>query len=491
MASRDPQRHNIVTIISDDQGPWALGCAGNDELQTPALDQLAAEGTRLDRFYCASPVCSPARASLLTGRMPSAHGVHDWIRGEAYGIPDEGGVRYLQGLQNTPEVLADAGWTCGYAGKWHLGSTRTPAPGFSSWYAHRTGDGPYYGAPVSAHGRQYEEPRYFTDAVTDEAVDFIHAHQGDEMPFFLAAAYTAPHSPWVDQHPREYLDLYADCDFASCPQEPPHPWFSWEPGPISTAMRDPRPSLQGYFASITAMDAGIGRLLATIDACGLRDTTVIAFVSDNGFSCGHHGIWGKGNATWPLNLWENSVRVPAIVRQPGRVAAGQVSQSLVSACDLHPTLLDLAGVQGPSDPLAAGRSILPVLVGRETDPRESVFVFDEYGGARMVCTPQDKLVLRADHHPTELYDLTEDPGERTNLAEDSPQSRTRVAELTGLLQDWFSAHSDPRRDAFNRRVSGRGQLAPVTAGLPDQQTYFTGAAEIRTPGRTGTTPDPR
>jgi choline-sulfatase len=117
-------------------------------------------------------------------------------------------------------------------------------------------------------------------------------------------------------------------------------------------MQRPRPSLQGYFASIAAMDADIGRIVARLDQSGLRHSTVIVFTSDNGFGCGHHGIWGKGNGTWPLNLWENSVRVPEIISQPGRLGAGAPTDALASACDLHPTLLDLAGVPMPEDPLA-------------------------------------------------------------------------------------------------------------------------------------------
>ena len=484
MASTDPARSNLLVVVSDDQGPWALGCAGNRELQTPVLDRLAAVGPRLDRFFCASPVCSSARASLLTGRMPSAHGVHDWIRGEAYGIADEGGVAYLAGLQTTPEVLAAAGWTCGLAGKWHLGTARSAPPGFAFWYAHRTGDSPYVGAPVWRAGRAEAEPRYFTDAVTEEALGFLDAQRGAAAPFYLSVNYTAPHSPWVGQHPQGFLDRYADCDFASCPQEEPHPWFSWEPGPVSAAMLDPRPSLQGYFAAITAMDAGIGRLLAHLDSAGLCASTVVVFVSDNGFSCGQHGIWGKGNATWPLNLWENSVRVPAIVRQPGRVAAGVVLDALASACDLHPTLLDLAGVPVPADPLAAGRSLVPVLEASGDAGRESVFVFDEYGGARMVRTAEEKLVLRAGGMPAEFYDLGEEPDERTNLLDD-PGYRGRARELAGVLRDWFAAHVDPARDAFERAVSGRGQLRPVTAGADDRATYHQGEGERRLRGGAG------
>lgn len=478
MASTDPARPNVVTIVSDDQGPWALGCAGNDELLTPTLDQLAADGTRLDRFFCASPVCSPARGSLLTGRMPSAHGVHDWIRGEAYGVVDDQDVEYLDGLHTTPEVLADAGWTCGYSGKWHLGTGRTPAAGFDFWYAHRTGDGPYVGAPIWQNGQRATEPRYLTEAITQEALSFLRRQTAEltDTPFYLSVNYTAPHSPWVGQHPNRWLDLYADCDFASCPQEPPHPWFSWEPGPVASAMADPRPSLQGYFAAVTAMDAGIGELVAAVDTAGLAASTVVVFTSDNGFSCGHHGIWGKGNATWPLNLWENSVRVPAIVRWPGRVRAGAVTTALASACDLHPTLLDLAGVPTPPDPHAAGRSLAPLLTDTSPSPeRDLVVIFDEYGGTRMARTADWKYIARFEG-PDELYDLADDPDERHDRAGD-PACRSRQQELSGVLQDWFSVHAESTRDAWRRPVSGRGQLRPLPGD--DTSVYQPGGAERR------------
>jgi choline-sulfatase len=471
-------RPNILVIVSDDQGEWALGCAGNREIHTPALDALATRGVRMDRFFCASPVCSPARASLLTGRMPSAHGVHDWIRGEAYGVVEQQDERYLAGLSTTPEVLASAGWTCGYSGKWHLGSAREPAPGFDFWYAHRTGDGPYHGAPVWVDGKRISEPRYITDAITEEALRFIDRAAASDAPFYLAVNYTAPHSPWTGQHLPEDLALYADCDFDSCPQEDAHPWFSWEPGPVSDAMRDPRPSLQGYFASVTAMDRSVGRILDRLDELDLRASTIVVFTSDNGFSCGHHGIWGKGNATWPLNMWERSVRVPFIISQPGRIPEGRVLNTLASACDLHPTLLDLAGVPVPADPLAAGTSMTKTLLGEADVRRDAVTVFDEYGGTRMVRTAEWKYVTRSEG-PAELYDLVDDPEERVDLIDD-PRYSARVDEHRGVLVDWFRDHSDADLDAFHRPVSGRGQLRPAWLGLDDALTYQPGGAERRT-----------
>jgi choline-sulfatase len=476
MASRNPSRPNVVVILTDDQGPWALGCYGNQELVTPAIDGLAEDGVRFDNFFCASPVCSPARASLLTGRMPSAHGVHDWIRGEAYGIRDEDS--YLAGFSTTPEVLATNGWRCGHVGKWHLGSSRTPAPGFDFWYAHRTGDGPYAGAPVWRDGERIAEPRYITEAISDEAIRFVRSTAADDDPFYLQVNYTAPHSPWVDQHPRRYLDQYSDCAFESCPREEPDPWFSWEPGPVSEAMRDPGPSLQGYFASLTAVDDGVGRLLASLAAHGLRESTCVVFTSDNGFSCGHHGIWGKGNATWPLNMWENSVRVPTLVSMPGRVLSGEVDAGLASACDLHPTLLELAGVVAPEDPLAAGRSLAHRLTDGERDSQESVMAFDEYGGVRMVRTDAWKYVQRRGDAPDELYHLDSDPEERHNRVNDRSCAAVR-SDLTGVLVDWFARHTDAELDAFDQPVSGRGQMSAIRQHRPASETYFSGAGERR------------
>ncbi len=134
MASRNPDRPNVLFILSDDHGLWALGCAGNPEIRTPNLDRLADEGTRFERFFCASPVCSPARASLLTGRIPSQHGVHDWIR---EGNVGEGAVEYLTGQRGYTEILAGHGYRCGLSGKWHLGDSQVPQKGFAHWYVHQ------------------------------------------------------------------------------------------------------------------------------------------------------------------------------------------------------------------------------------------------------------------------------------------------------------------------------------------------------------------
>ena len=149
MASHNPDQPNIVFILSDDQGPWAMGCAGNTEIRTPNLDRLAASGIRFENFFCTSPVCSPARASLLTGRIPSQHGIHDWIR---EGNTGQNAVEYLAGQLAYTEILADNGYTCGMSGKWHLGDSYRPQKSFSHWYVHERGGGPYYDVPMIRQG---------------------------------------------------------------------------------------------------------------------------------------------------------------------------------------------------------------------------------------------------------------------------------------------------------------------------------------------------
>ena len=226
--SDEPRRPNILFVLADDLGAWGMGCAGNSELQTPHLDRLAAEGVRFTRFFCASPVCSPARASILTGMIPSQHGVHDWLR--AGNLPGETAngqaIEYLHDLTSYTQMLADGGYTCGLSGKWHLGDSRRAQQGYSYWHVHAGGGGPYYDAPMVRDGEVYAAPGYVSDVITDNALRFIDAHAADHAPWHLNVHYTAPHSPWDRaNHPPGLYDAYhRDCPFTSTPDEPPHPW---------------------------------------------------------------------------------------------------------------------------------------------------------------------------------------------------------------------------------------------------------------------------
>ena len=471
---------NVLFILTDDQGPWAMGCAGNDEIRTPHLDRLAASGARFSHFFCSSPVCSPSRASFLTGRIPSQHGVHDWIR---EGNVGDDTAAYLEGEIAYTDVLAGRGWDCALSGKWHLGHSQLVQHGFSHWYTHQRGGGDYNLPEMIRDGELLTEQGYVTHLITDDALVYLDrradaidsAPAGDPPPpFYLSVHYTAPHSPWTG-HPQDIVDSYEGCSFDSCPQEPIHPWAIGHG--LTEGSLGNREHLKGYFAAVTAMDADVGRLLDKLEKRNLRDDTLVVFVSDNGFSCGHHGFWGKGNGTFPLNMYENSVTVPFLISQPGRIEAGTVVDDLHNAYDVFPTLLDYLHVDMPDDGMdRPGRSFVSTLdgSGRATTTasqgHDAIVVdggepgrpeYAEYGASRMVRTRRWKYVDRGAELPAELYDLTEDPDERTNLAEDG--GYTAVGnELRGVLHDWFATRMrNSTVDGRQYPISGGGQLQPV------------------------------
>ncbi len=479
MASHDPARPNVLFILSDDQGPWAMRCAGTPEIVTPNLDAIAASGIRCTDFFCVSPVCSPARASLLTGEIPSRHGVHDWIRAGNMGPQ---GIDFLAGRTLVTDRVAAAGYRVGLVGKWHLGASDRPRDGYVRWYAHQSGMSPYYDAPMVEETIPVKVAGYLTDDLTDHALAFLREEAPRTEPFWLSLNYTAPHYPWIDSHPREYLDLYRDCDFASCPREAPHPWTAHGNPATDEGFRRTRESLMGYYAATTAMDAGIGRVLAALDAAGLRESTLVVFMSDNGMNCGHHGIWGKGNGTRPQNMYDSSVKVPCLFSQPGRIAPA-VCDALLSAYDVFPTLLDYLGIADPARDARPGTSFCGILEGRPAPRERPIVVYDEYGPVRMVRTRDWKYVHRYPDGPHELYDLVRDPGERSNLAGNPPQA-DRVRELRAMLGAWFARHVDPALDGARKGVTGCGQLGLVPAEGDGREVFPTDpVAALAVPSR--------
>ena len=444
------RKPNVVMILSDDQGPWAAGCCGNPEIRTPNIDRLAATGLRFENFFVATPVCSPSRATLLTGRIPSQHGVHDWISGGNVG-PDA--IRYMDGEQAYTDMMARHGWTCRISGKWHLGDSQIPQCGFTDWYVHQRGGGDYNAAPMVRNGQLVTETRYITDAITDEALAMLDRHEHQDAPFYLSVHYTAPHSPWTG-HPQDIVQSYDECPFESCPQEPRHPW--------ATSLTDHclgnREMLKGYFAAVTAMDTNIGRIIDALEAKGLRGNTLVVFLSDNGFSCGHHGFWGKGNGTHPRNMYENSIKVPAVFSHPGVIPENEVTDAMLSAYDFMPTLLDHLGLPLPTGGNLPGRSFAPLLRGGTVDTSGPVVIYDEYGPVRMIRTQEWKYVYRHAHGPDELFDLRNDPDERENLASE-PAHQKQMRDLKAAMDEWFARYVIPSRDGLREEDSpdARGQ----------------------------------
>lgn len=467
------KRPNLLLILSDDQGAWALGCAGNQEIRTPNLDALAASGMQFNEFYCVSPVCSPARASIFTGRIPSAHGIQDWLRGgnlemsehpeladdPAYAC-EKHAIRYLDGMPTFVDLLSAAGYDCSLCGKWHMGDSLHPQHGFRRWRTIARGGCPYYHPDLVRDGKVEFANRYITDIITDDALGILEQSAGAAQPFYLSVHYTAPHSPWdAANHPAEFLHLYDGCRFDSVPDVPLHPWLSpgspYKPGPEGR-----RESLRGYYAAISAMDAGIGRLLERLERLGLRDDTLVVFTSDNGMNMGHHGIWGKGNGTFPQNMYDSSVKVPFLASLPERIPSGVKDCHLLSHYDLFPTLAELLELPGFNPEGLPGKSFAPLLCGGVLDAQRPVVVFDEYGPVRMIRTGEWKYVCRLPYGPDELYNLSADPGEEHNLALSGACAPRRLA-MRAQLMRWFARYADPALDGSHECNTGYGQLCRV------------------------------
>ncbi len=449
-----------------------MNCAGTPELYTPNLNRIAERGVMLESFFCASPVCSPARASLLTGKMPSAHGVLDWLRGgnvdserfrrqgeeNPYAGGDRGETKpipYLKEQRCYTDILKEAGYRLSLSGKWHLGDSVTPQHGFDDWYTIGMGGCCYYHPDIVDHGEiTVRHGEYVTELITDRALRDLDELAAGPEPFYLAVHYTAPHSPWdAKNHPARWIDYYDGCSFPSIPDVPDHPDITT--GPVfGTPKR--HENLRGYFAAVSAMDEQIGRILDALEEKGLAEETIVIFSADNGMNMGQHGIWGKGNGTFPMNMYDTSVKVPFLISCPARLPQGVRCDALVSAYDLYPTILELTGLSEQFPEGLPGRSFAGSLSGGGAEDRE-VVVFDEYGPVRMIRDREWKLIVRYPYGGNEFYHLTEDPGENRNLY-GAPEYEEKIIAMRRRMEAWFVSYSDPYIAASAQGVTGSGQL---------------------------------
>ena len=472
MASRNPERPNLLFILTDDQGAWAMGCAGNAEIRSPNLDRLAREGIRFDNFFCASPVCSPARASIMTGRIPSQHGVHDFLHWQASSgagglnrsVPADN-VEFLAGMPTYAELLGGLGYRTGLSGKWHLGDGLAPRAGFQVWNPMPYGASNYFDVPVVHDGAITKHSTYASDLFRDHALAFLSGELDTDRPFSLNVHFTAPHAPWGRDHHPETLwdDYFENCPFASVPNEALPVGFYARPVDADARRRN----LAGYFAAIEGMDRNVGRLLDWLDQQNLRENTLVVFMSDNGMNMGHHGLYGKGNATWPQNMFDTSVKVPCLISRPGHIPENRVNTELLSQYDWLPTLMDYIGAGERVPAGLPGWSFAPLLHGRPMQERTSITVydgdrvFDEYGPVRMIRSQEWKLVWRYPSGPHELYNVDEDPREVRNLF-NHPGQTDRIRNLRGELDAWFETYVDPILDGRQLGVTGRGQRDHAT-----------------------------
>lgn len=447
-----PRRPNVVFFLTDDHGAWAMGPWGCPEMHTPNLGRLAAGGIRFDRAYASTPVCSPSRMTYMTGELPSSHGVQDALMMQDLTGPQR--KRFLDGHLTYAEIFARNGYTLGLSGKWHMGDDENAQAGFTYWCTIPGGGGTYKDPVFIKNGARVQTTGFKTDLVTDFALEFIEGNK--DKPFFLYMPFFAPHSPYNYQ-PDVYRDLYKDCPFSCFPEGPRHPQRRWS----FENYHGNREIKLSYSALVAGVDHNVGRIIRRLEELGLRDNTLVVFSADQGWNAGHHGVWGKGNATIPFNMYEESIRVPLIWNHPGRIRGGQVLSPLVSSYDFFPTILEYLGLSAPADPRRVGRSYAGFLRGESPAWRKELYF--EYCYVRSIRTENLKYVERADNWHSELFDLEADSSESVNVIGD-PSYGGRLAEVRGRLRAFFEKTGAP---ALNNWRSNTRQTILIDSGYYD------------------------
>ena len=419
-AGRKP---NIVLIVADDLGYADVGCQGQSkDVRTPNIDSIAAAGVRFTSGYVSGPVCSPTRAALLTGRYQQRFGFEQNPRGAAeenlFGLP-------LDQI-TLPQQLKKAGYTTGMFGKWHLGHGKGMLPherGFDEFFGFAGGAHGYFkndqpqtgNNAIQRNGTPVGESEYLTDAFTREAVSFVERHK--DAPFFLYLPYNAPHSPM--QAPEKYLSRF--------PQE-----------------KDEK--RRAFLAMLSAVDDGVGQVLAKLREHQLDERTLVIFMSDNGGP-----TLGNGSLNTPFSgrkgeTLEGGVRVPFMMRWTGRLPAGRVDERVVIQFDLFPTILTLAGGEIPQDREMDGKDLLPYQADGNTDViHESIFW--RFGPRRGMRWGNWKLQWNGDETPR-LHDLAKDVAEATDVTAANPQVAQR------MLAEWRKWDAQLMKPRWPGRLEG-------------------------------------
>jgi len=409
---------NVLFILADDLGWGDLGCYSHPHIRTPNLDRLARQGTLFTQFYVNSAVCSPSRAAFLTGHFPARHRIHGHLatheQNAARGMPD-----WLDPAAHTiTRLLQKAGYATAHFGKWHLGGgDRAPDPGAYGIGTHRTlnSNGPTWTARD-----EYFRARS-TALFVDETLRFIKANR--DKPFYVNLWTLIPHATL---HPTD---------------EQMKPYARFAPD-----RRLPyKGAAQIYYATVSNLDAEIGRLLKGLDDLGVAENTIVLFSSDNGpedihiRNASHSGIGSPGPFRGrKRSLYEGGVRMPFIVRWPGRVPAGRVdTTSVLTAVDFLPTLCALAGVALPEGYVPDGEDVSDILLGKSRPRRKPIFWEWRFGIAGHLVNHSPmlavrdgdwKLLMNPDRSRIELYDIPRDPTELLNLADRRPEVVARLAE---------------------------------------------------------------
>ena len=435
LAFAAPPRPNFVFILVDDLRYNALACTGHPFAKTPNIDRIAREGVNFANSFVTTSLCSPSRASFLTGQYVHTHRI----------IDNTNHNEQSHALTTFPRLLHDGGYETAYVGKWHMGNDDMPRPGFDRWVSFR-GQGVYPDPPLNIDGKQVQTTGYMTDLLNGHAVDFLDRKR--DRPFCLYLAHKAVHGPFTPS--ARHQDLYAGEAVVRKPSVKDtlegKPVLRRElpaaPRPQAAANRAQAgpgdPVILNQLRCLAAIDDGVGQIRQVLEKTGQLDNTVLVFTSDNGYLWGEHGLGDKRAS------YEESIRIPMLARYPRLIKAGSVAQQFALNIDVAPTFLELTGVKAPVG--IQGRSLVPVLQGKSRNWRRSFLMeyffepqFPRIPGFQGVRDERWKYTrYTAFPGMDELYDLRNDPDEMNNLTQ-SPAARGALrsmqAELDRLLKE--------------------------------------------------------
>ena len=468
----DEKRPNVVLIMTDNHGAWTLGCYGNPDIRTPNIDRLAAEGTLFDRAFASNPVCSPTRASCLTGTIPSQHGVHSFLAGGRLQTGPDARCT-LDELTSIPEVLKGQGYKCGLVGKWHLGGNMSSQEGLDDYWITMPhgGTSTFYDANIIEAGKIRKEPQYLTDFWTAHAVKFIADQAEADDPFFLFLSYNGPYSLsrlLLREGKNRHAAYYADKSLPSFPREPTHPWQFSNRDYINNPI-----SIRRVATEVSGVDDGVGTIMDTLKEKGVDENTLVIFIADQGWVGGHGGFFGMGDHTRPLTATDGMMKIPLIWRQPNRIAAGKRTDQMFANYDLMPTLLGHLGLSDkmPAESKSPGEDFSVVL--NQPAATKSKPIFYEYENLRCIRTETAKYTHRHPNGPHELYDLENDPEEFKNLVDDPSWTKQRD-ELKHQLFSFFGQYARPKYDMWN---GGTSQVR-IHDGIDEEMAQF---ASVQSP----------
>lgn len=442
-ADNPPPRPNIVLILMDDLRWDDIGCSGHPFVKTPHIDRLAREGAMFQNAFATTPLCSPSRASFLTGLYAHVHGIVDNV--------DRSPESHL--LKTFPQGLQAAGYETAYIGKWHMGNDDTRRPGFNHWVSIK-GQGVYHNPELNVNGQTFKVQGYVTDVFSDRAVEFI--ERSHDQPFCLYLAHKAVHPDLTQFNDGTVSDPGAGI---FVPAERHKDLYAGEPVPRRPSFRDTlegKPALQRRIGDLSplgpqtatndetvrnrlrmlmSVEEGVGRMLAALERSNQLDRTLVIFTSDHGYFYGEHGLSVERRLAY-----EETIRIPLLMRYPPLIAAGSKPAEMVLSIDLAPTLLELGGAA--TEARLHGRSLVPLLRGARSNWRKSVLIeyFSDKVFPRMLNMGYQ--AVRTERHKyihytqlegmDELYDLQADPYELTNVIAE-PASKPLLGQMQAEL----------------------------------------------------------